>query len=453
MSEVPEQVWIHPAMTAALVDRDVGAVLCLVREHAGWTQAVIAVRTGVSQPQVSLVMTGKAQVTSLVRLEEFADGLGMPDDARMALGLAPRWAHADDMPDDQDSCVCGDPGADGRTCAMHRRQFLTSAGSVAGVGWVADPSQVADLVRRRTGSNVADTDLDDLDLTVEHLVHNVPVRPHHELLPLALRNWALAEGLMEGWQGLGQRRRLITLAGQLSYYVGWLSVGAGRYPQAWQFATLAQRYAAETGDQVLRHSGVVMHSSIAFNDGDNHRRAIEVLRRGDRYATDYTRARSLANAARAHSALGDRESAMTALRDMRAAMVDRRCAQAGEPPFTEADVLLHTTSCLQRLGNGPGAVAVGREAVAAFEADQGSSRNSRSHIRVSLALALTAGDHPDPDEATALGNAVVGSAQPLAAPVVKRLVELGTALRPWARTPEVAVLTDQIATQERLARP
>jgi hypothetical protein len=452
MSEVPEQVWIHPAMTAALVDRDVGAVLCLVREHAGWTQAVIAVRTGVSQPQVSLVMTGKAQVTSLVRLEEFADGLGMPDDARMALGLAPRWAHADDMPDDQDSCVCGDPGADGRTCAMHRRQFLTSAGSVAGVGWVADPSQVADLVRRRTGSNVADTDLDDLDLTVEHLVHNVPVRPHHELLPLALRNWALAEGLMEGWQGLGQRRRLITLAGQLSYYVGFLHYNAGRYVPAWQFATLAQRYAAETGDQVLRHSAVLLNSGVASYGGDNQHRALEVLQRGEKYATNYTRAAAAACAARSYSVLGDHAATSSALGQMRTTVVDLP-ARLGEPPFTEASALLHTASCLRRLGDSTQAVAVGRESVAAFDAGLGSSRSHHDHSRVTLALALTAGDHPDPDEATALGNAVVGSPQPLTAPVVKRLVELGTALRPWARTPEVAVLTDQITTQERLARP
>jgi hypothetical protein len=341
---VPVELWMHPSMTAALTARDWGGVLRLVRRHAGWSQKTMVTRTGVPQAQISPIMAGKVQVKTLDRMEQFADGLGMPDHARITAGLAPRGT----VMDHGVGCSCRDPGAEGRSCAMHRRQFLTTAAATtAGLAPVpasmGDPGQVADLVRARAGSNVDEATLDDLDLTVEHLLDQVAHRPHHELFGLAARNWAAAEGLLDGWQSLTHRRRLLELTGQLSFYVGRLHYSAGRYPQAWQLAALSGRYATETGDQVLRHSAVVLQSSAAFYGG-NHRRAVQVLQRGNQHATNYTRARALACAARAHSALGDRDATLAALTEMRAAVVNRP-AQPGEFPFTEACGLLMTTRC------------------------------------------------------------------------------------------------------------
>jgi transcriptional regulator with XRE-family HTH domain len=448
LREVAEELWADPVMESALVERDVGVVLRLVRERVGWSQSVIASRTGVPQSEVSLIMAGKARVVALSRFEALAEGLGMPDRARMMLGLAPRWAQGDEL-DDQSGCTCGDSGADERTCTVHRRQFLSTTGSALGTAWLNDPSEVARLIRRRAGSNVDEGDLDDLELTVEHLTHRVPLDSHHELFPLAARNWAMAEGLLEGWHPLGQRRRLVAVTGQLAYYVGRLHYSAGRYPQAWQFATLTQRYAAETGDLVLRHSAAGLQHSIAFYGG-NHHRALDITQRADSFATDYTRARGLAKAARAHSALGDRDAALTALREMRTAVVDRP-VQAGDDPFTEASALLHTTVCLQLLGAGTEAVAAGRDALAAFDAGHSSSQEEHTHGRIALGLALTAGERPDPDEAAALGHAVLTSPG-LTATVVKRLGGLRDALHPWARDPQVALFADRVAARERLTR-
>jgi hypothetical protein len=39
LGEVPVELWEHPSMTRALVQRDMGVVLGLVREHAGWPWA------------------------------------------------------------------------------------------------------------------------------------------------------------------------------------------------------------------------------------------------------------------------------------------------------------------------------------------------------------------------------------------------------------------------------
>jgi transcriptional regulator with XRE-family HTH domain len=448
LSEVPTRLWMHPAMTSALAGRDLGAVLRLVCEHTGWTQTVLSGRTGIAQSEISPIMAGTRRVQALGRLERIADGLGLPDEARMTLGLAPAQID-EDAPGDRARCTCRSAGETGE-CTMHRRQFLAGLGSAtvssAAGSALADPTRLAELIRHRSGSNVDEVTLDDMELTVDHLVRQVPVQSHHELFPLAARNWAAAEHLLGGWQTLGQRRRLIELAGQLSFYVGRLHYNAGRYPQAWRFATLTHRYATETEDLVLQHSAVILQSSVAFYGG-NYRRAIEVLERGARFSTRYTKARGLDYAVSAHSALGDRASAVASMAEMRAA-VNEEAARPGELPFTEASALLSSTSCLQRLGGGAEAISVGRETIAAFDAGLGSSRNSHAHSRISLALALTTGTGRDPEEAAALASTVVTSPDSLTGSVVLRLVELRAALKPWGRTPGVAVLSDQITARE-----
>jgi transcriptional regulator with XRE-family HTH domain len=278
LGEVPLRLWAHPAMPSALAERDLGAVLRLVREHAGWTQTMISGRTGVAQSEVSPIMAGTRKVQALARLERIADGLGMPDEARMTLGLAPSGL-AGDPPGDRARCTCGSAEETGE-CSMHRRHFLAGVGSVvassAAGSALDDPALLAEVVRRRASSNVNDLTLDDLELTVDHLMRQVPVQSHHELFPLAARNWAAAEQLLDGWQHVGQRRRLVGLAGHLSYYVGRLHLSAGRYPQSWQLATLTQQYAAvdrirfggvglgrpyRTGDYSWVRRGVVSRTS------------------------------------------------------------------------------------------------------------------------------------------------------------------------------------------------
>jgi hypothetical protein len=333
---------------------------------------------------------------------------------------------------------------------MHRRQFLGTVGTAVGSVALTDPERVADLVRRRTASNVDDLTLEDMELTVDHLVQQVAVRPHHELYPLAARNWAAAERLLDGWQSLGHRRRLVELASQLAFYTGRLHFSAGRYPAAWQFATLTHRYAAETDDLVLRHSAALLQSSVAFYNG-SHRRAVDLLERGDQHASRYTRARGRAFAARAHAALGDHEATSRSLHEMRVSLVDLS-AQPGEIPFTASSALMFTAGSLTRLGDGSEATSVGRDAVAAFDMDPQCSKEEKSHAKVSLAIARALHAQPDPEEAADIGSRVSASPELLTDNVVQRLSELRSVLSPWNDIPQVAVLADQIAARERLCR-
>lgn len=86
---IPLWIWQREDVRAALRRRDIGAVLVTVLRHAGASQGRLAVATGLAQGRVSEVMRGTRTVTALDVFERIAAGLGIPDDARMLLGLAP----------------------------------------------------------------------------------------------------------------------------------------------------------------------------------------------------------------------------------------------------------------------------------------------------------------------------------------------------------------------------
>lgn len=92
MPEIPGSIWRRPDMLAALQARDIATAFRLIRQYAGLSQTTIGSMTGMSQGKVSGIMGGNQQVTALEVLERIADGLGFPDEARLALGLAPRTA-------------------------------------------------------------------------------------------------------------------------------------------------------------------------------------------------------------------------------------------------------------------------------------------------------------------------------------------------------------------------
>jgi transcriptional regulator with XRE-family HTH domain len=88
---IPLSLWSQPDALTALRSRDVGHLFRLVRQYAGASQTQIAIACGMTQGKVSEYMKrGGRQALSLEVFERIADGFEMPDEARMALGLAPR---------------------------------------------------------------------------------------------------------------------------------------------------------------------------------------------------------------------------------------------------------------------------------------------------------------------------------------------------------------------------
>lgn len=87
---IPDSFWQRSETTTALRVRDIGRLFALLNLHTEASQTQIGIACGFSQGKVSLIMRGIAKVEELGVFERIADGLSMPDAARMLLGLAPR---------------------------------------------------------------------------------------------------------------------------------------------------------------------------------------------------------------------------------------------------------------------------------------------------------------------------------------------------------------------------
>lgn len=93
--------WDRPDVTEALRGRDIGWLFRLLAQYAGASQTRLAIACQTTQPKVSGYMRGVALVEALEVFERIADGLAMPNRARIALGLAPRRAGPADSEEDE----------------------------------------------------------------------------------------------------------------------------------------------------------------------------------------------------------------------------------------------------------------------------------------------------------------------------------------------------------------
>ena len=88
--QIPASLWERPEVIAALRNRDIGRFFALVQQYAGASQTQIGIACVLPQGKVSDIIRGVQQVEKLEVFERIADGLGLPDPARISLGLAPR---------------------------------------------------------------------------------------------------------------------------------------------------------------------------------------------------------------------------------------------------------------------------------------------------------------------------------------------------------------------------
>lgn len=73
----------------ALRSRDVSTVLRIAQQFGGVSQSRLATAFEMGQGRINEIINGRRQVTRLDVFERIADGLTMPDDARVLFGLAP----------------------------------------------------------------------------------------------------------------------------------------------------------------------------------------------------------------------------------------------------------------------------------------------------------------------------------------------------------------------------
>ncbi|MGH3927730.1 MAG: helix-turn-helix domain-containing protein, partial [Pseudonocardiaceae bacterium] len=83
---IPDEFWARDEVDWVLDRRDFAALFRLLSKHLGASQTRIGTATGLAQGTVCAIMKGTRQVIALDVLERIADGLAMPDTARIRLG-------------------------------------------------------------------------------------------------------------------------------------------------------------------------------------------------------------------------------------------------------------------------------------------------------------------------------------------------------------------------------
>ena len=89
---IPAAFWERADVCDTLRKRDMGALFKLVRQYAGMSQIRIGTAVGLGQGRTSEIVNGARAVAATHVFERIADGLSMPDSARVLLGLSPRQA-------------------------------------------------------------------------------------------------------------------------------------------------------------------------------------------------------------------------------------------------------------------------------------------------------------------------------------------------------------------------
>jgi transcriptional regulator with XRE-family HTH domain len=154
--EIPDSLWQRAGMTEALRTRDIGRVFRLVSQYAGVSQTRLAIACCMTQPKISGIMRGAARVEALEVFERIADGLGMPDAARLALGIAPRTPG-----DGAEHGVISEHGHPGRDIPSRDTAPGLADHAISGLLGTgpASDEEDEDIVRRRTFVGLASASL------------------------------------------------------------------------------------------------------------------------------------------------------------------------------------------------------------------------------------------------------------------------------------------------------
>jgi tetratricopeptide (TPR) repeat protein len=226
---VPAQFWQRPEVTEALDARDIGRLFRLLRQYCGASQTRIGTAVGMTQSTVSLIVARGKPVTMLTVFERIADGLDMPDQARMRLGLAPK----------------GVDTVRRRTALGAGLVALSPATLTAVLGESA--AEAMDFTRQRTMSSVGAGTLDHLEAVVIDLDRSYPWRPASELFPVARFYRQRVEQFINGKHTLAEARELYVRAAHLSYLLSDLASDLGSHLTAEAYAIDSYQHAELAG--------------------------------------------------------------------------------------------------------------------------------------------------------------------------------------------------------------
>ena len=97
---IPADVWEDPLAQQALVERNFGALCLRLRELTSLRQDDLALLTGLSQPYLSMLESGRRRLTNIDKIVELLAGLQVPTEltgpmlrVRPLIGYSGRDSH------------------------------------------------------------------------------------------------------------------------------------------------------------------------------------------------------------------------------------------------------------------------------------------------------------------------------------------------------------------------
>lgn len=213
---LPEQFWSRADVRDALRRRQVGTLFRLIGQHGGVSQIRIGTAVEMGQGRVSQISRDIQVVEDLAVFTRIADGLGMPDHARITLGVAPRQPAA---PSTSAEAVSGD------TAELLRQISSARYVDASVIEVLQGETNAIRLLDRRLGAPAVAAKL-------EAHIAQVQASLTHSLSP-------------------GRRVHLAQVLADAAALAGWQAIDMGRLPAAWTHFELATAAAREAGNDPL----------------------------------------------------------------------------------------------------------------------------------------------------------------------------------------------------------
>jgi tetratricopeptide (TPR) repeat protein len=234
--------WQRTDARDALRERDMGMLFDLLHQHVKLSQTRIGTAVGLSQGRVGEVINRTRRIAGLHVFQRIADGLDMPDDARLLLGVSPRQEPRAARPAASASTR---PAQDSELL-----QQITAARCIDGtvIRVLQSETDAIRLLDRRMGAPAV---AGKLEAHIGHLEASLC----YSLRP-------------------GNRQQLASVLADASALAGWQAIDMGRLPQAWEHFERATRAAREAGDTCL----------LAFSAGEQAYVLLDLHRPADALA-------------------------------------------------------------------------------------------------------------------------------------------------------------------------
>ena len=215
---IPPAFWERPDVCQALRKRDIGALFRLLQQYLGLSQMRIGTAVGLGQGRMSEIINGIRGIRHTHVFERIADGLDMPDHARILLGLTPRQITA---PGPRSITVASSV----QDAGLLRQITAASRIDPAVVRVLQGETDNIRLLDRRLGAPAVAGKLE------AHIGH-IETSLRYSLRP-------------------GNREQLARALADASALAGWQAIDMNRLPRAWAHFERATNAAREAADPCL----------------------------------------------------------------------------------------------------------------------------------------------------------------------------------------------------------